>query len=212
MGMTNIMILLVWSAVGLLVLLVLVEVVGPLGQLAVAHVQNGDHDGDQEQAHAGPADSVLPELQLGNLGQVQAQPVEVDDLQLVRGGAHRVLDGGQHVGVAVHQTGDLHLLVGGVAAEGVGAQSLHRVNGGGDLLLGETHHVQHGPADDVVQCHQDGQGQEGPEAAAHGVDALPLVQLLDLLVVLRLVVAVLLWSRAISPCMVFICIMPFLPL
>ena len=94
--------------------------------------------------------------------------------------------------MAVHQTGDLHLLVGGVAAEGVGAQSLHRVNGGGDLLLGETHHVQHGPADDVVQTHQDGQGQEGPEAAAHGVDALPLVQLLDLLVVLRLVVAVLL--------------------
>ena len=96
------------------------------------------------------------------------------------------------MGIWVHQTGDLHLLVGGVAAEGVGAQSLHRVNGGGDLLLGETHHVQHGPADDVVQCHQDGQGQEGPEAAAHGVDALPLVQLLDLLVVLRLVVAVLL--------------------
>ena len=98
--------------------------------------------------------------------------------------------------MTVHETGDLHFLIDLRAAEGIGAQLLYCLNGGGDLIRGQMHHVEHGTTDDIVQRHQDGQGEEGPEAAAHGVDPFPFVQLLHFLVVLYSVVAVLL----LEPC------------
>ena len=47
-------------------------------------------------------------------------------------------------------------------------------------------------ADDAVQRNQDGEGDEGPEAARHGVDLLLLIELCDLGLVFLLVAAVLL--------------------
>ena len=52
-----------------------------------------------------------------------------------------------------------------------------------------------GVANDAVQQEQDGVRDEVPEAPAHGVDVLLLVQLLDLLAVLLLVALVLLLQR-----------------
>ena len=43
---------------------------------------------------------------------------------------------------------------------------------------------------EVVQGHQNGQGQKAPQAAAHGIEALFLVELLHLLLHLQLVVGV----------------------
>ena len=94
--------------------------------------------------------------------------------------------------MTVHKTGDLHFLINLRAAEGIGAQLLYCLDGGGDLVGRQMHHVEHGTTDDIVQCHQDGQGEEGPQAAAHGVDPFPFVQLLHFLIVLYSVVAILL--------------------
>ena len=44
----------------------------------------------------------------------------------------------------------------------------------------DQHKVDHRAADDAVQGDQDGQGQEAPEAAAHRIDVLLFIELLDL--------------------------------
>ena len=49
-----------------------------------------------------------------------------------------------------------------------------------------------GLTDDGVEDHQDNQWDEGPQAAAHGVDLLLGVELLDLLIIALPVLAVLL--------------------
>ena len=49
-----------------------------------------------------------------------------------------------------------------------------------------------GPVDDLVQGQQEEQGQEGPQAPAHGVDALLLIELCQLLLVFLLIFGVLL--------------------
>ena len=67
-------------------------------------------------------------------------------------------------------------------ADKLGVPSLsHHVllQGVNDFLTGE-HHSGDGAADNAVQCDEDGEGNEGPETAGHGVDALFLIQLLDL--------------------------------
>ena len=51
---------------------------------------------------------------------------------------------------------------------------------GGDKILGHKHHAAQGLADDAVQGDEDGEGNEGPEAAGHGIDALFPVELLHL--------------------------------
>lgn len=49
-----------------------------------------------------------------------------------------------------------------------------------------------GPVDDLVQGQQEEQGQEGPQAPAHGVDALLLIELCQLLLVFLLIFGILL--------------------
>ena len=58
------------------------------------------------------------------------------------------------------------------------------------VLAAEVHEVDNGLPDDIVQGHQNGQGQKAPQAAAHGIEALFLVELLHLLLHLQLVVGV----------------------
>ncbi|CAN4050831.1 hypothetical protein EJMLMN_EJMLMN_15090, partial [Dysosmobacter welbionis] len=45
------------------------------------------------------------------------------------------------------------------------------------VLAAEVHEVDNGLPDDIVQGHQNGQGQKAPQAAAHGIEALFLVEL-----------------------------------
>ena len=54
----------------------------------------------------------------------------------------------------------------------------------------EVHEVDDGFPDDIIQGHQDGQGQEAPQAAGHGIDALFGIELLHLLLHLHLVIGV----------------------
>ena len=74
----------------------------------------------------------------------------------------------------------------------VDARGGHRVHHLLHHLAGEHHEVGDGLAQDGVQRDQDGQGQEAPETAGHGVDPLFGVELLHFLAQLRLVVGVLL--------------------
>ena len=49
-----------------------------------------------------------------------------------------------------------------------------------ELILGHAQEVGQGLTDDAVQGDQNGQGQEGPEAAAGGLDPFLLIELLQL--------------------------------
>ena len=55
---------------------------------------------------------------------------------------------------------------------------------------GQVHQVGQGLADNGVQGEEDKHGQHAPKAAAHGVDLFPLVELLNLQIVLVPVIAV----------------------
>ena len=61
-----------------------------------------------------------------------------------------------------------------------------------ELVLGHAQQVGQRLADDGVQNHQKGQGQEGPQAAGGGLDAFLLIELLQLLAVFLPVPGVLL--------------------
>ena len=121
------------------------------------------------------------------------------------GEGHALLLGvAEHVAVPAEEVGellvddadDLDLLVGGIAAEGDA--------GAGDHLLGsfqhclsvglgtKVHEIDDGLTDDVVQSDEDGQGKEAPQAAAHGIDALLSIELLQLFLLLSGIVGVLL--------------------
>ena len=52
----------------------------------------------------------------------------------------------------------------------------------GDDLVRNEHHAGERLTDNAVQRYQDGERDKGPDAAAHGVDALFTVQLLHLLI------------------------------
>ena len=54
-------------------------------------------------------------------------------------------------------------------------------------VLGEHHEVGDGLADDGIQGDQDGEWDQAPEAAAHGIDAFLFVELLHFLLELGLV-------------------------
>ena len=62
----------------------------------------------------------------------------------------------------------------------------------GNLLGRQAHGIEQGPADNGVQGQQDEQGDKRPQAAAHGVDLLPLVKFLYLKVIALPIFAVLL--------------------
>ena len=94
--------------------------------------------------------------------------------------------------ILMDELGQVNLLVGGGLAGG-GGLIAHGLGQGADAvngLGGHGHKVPQGHADDVIQRNQNGEGQEGPEAAAHGVDALPGVQVGHFLVLLLLIVGV----------------------
>ena len=48
------------------------------------------------------------------------------------------------------------------------------------MVLGHLHQVGERLTDDGVQGHQEGHGEEGPQAAAGGLHTLPLIELLQL--------------------------------
>ena len=131
------------------------------------------HQGQQEQAHRTPAQSALPELPVGNIGQIDAQEVEVQIKQSISGITQRSLDLSQHT-----------ILIQGLSHSDLRIRA--GVGNAGDLcdlgncVLRHIHQVSQGLTDDIVQGDQNEQGQEGPQAAAHGVDLLPLIELLDL--------------------------------
>ena len=144
----------------------------------------------------------FPEFQLGDLGQVhQTQEVKVDGEDLAARFAGGGADGFQVLGG--NERGQVQLIVGGVGkalarllqpahVHSHGVPVHHFGNGIEHPAVGNAHHVVDGLTNDGVEDHQDNEGDEGPQAAAHGVDLLLGVELLDLLIVALPVVAVLL--------------------
>ena len=139
---------------------------------------------------------------MGNLGQVHdAQEVKVDGEDLVASLTNGGLDGIQVLGG--NQRSQVQLIVSGVGKALArllqpahihchGVPVYHFGNGIEHTTIGNAHHVVNGLTDDGVEDHQDNEGDEGPQAAAHGIDLLLGVELLDLLIVALPVVAVLL--------------------
>ena len=159
-----------------------------VGVHAHLHGQEGDDGGHQRQdgqADAAPAETVGPELPGGHAGQVDAQEAEVhgEDLRtgLAQGVLHALEDGG-----VVHGLGHIDLGIG--AGVGDAGDTGHGV----DHVLGHVHQVDQGLPDDGVQGDEQHQGDHGPQAAAHGVDMLPLIELLDLQIIALPVLAILL--------------------
>ena len=143
-----------------------------------------------------------PELQLGHLRQVhQAKQVKVDGNDaaagLTHGGLYRLQilggDEGGQIQLVIAAVGEG---VGGLLdpahVHGLGAPAYGLGNGVQGLGVVDAHHVVDGLPDDGVEDHQDDQGDEGPQAAAHGVDLLLLIELLHFQVVSLPVLAVLL--------------------
>ena len=159
--------------------------------LAQQEAERAGDDGDQDQADQAPFNAAGQSADgaPGGLDQVDAQEVVVHaDPAGVLGDEVREL--------AVDDVGDGDLLIAGAGLD-LDAGALDELPGGlhhlqAGLLAAEVHEVDDGIPDDVVQGHQDGQGQEAPQAAAHGAEALLLIELLHLLLHLHLVVGVLL--------------------
>ena len=163
------------------------------------------HSGDHRQQEQTKAAGNGPELQLRDLGQVhQTKQAEVDGEHVgthAAGGGHRLLHGSQVA--LVDEGGQVQLVIGAVG-KGIGGllnpAHIHGlgipVHGLGNGVEGigvvDAHHVMDGLADDGVEDHQNDQGDEGPQAAAHGVDLLLLIELLDLQIITLPVFAVLL--------------------
>ena len=103
---------------------------------------------------------------------------------------------GNEVGeLAVNDVGNGDLLIAG-AGHDLNAGAFNQTSGRihyrqTGVLAAEVHEVDDGFPDDIVQGHQNGQRQKAPQAPAHGVDALFLVELLHLLVHLDAVIGVL---------------------
>ena len=205
------------GAVGLGHGLILRLIVHLVGLKADLHGQQGDahrHQGQQEQSNGSPAKASGPEIPLGDVGQVDPQEGEVHHEQLGAGVAQQGLEGGQVV--RVDHGRKVHLVIGAVLEHRgelpVGHlldQLLHGGRGDPaaahshglpiqllgdelDLLHGQPHEVGQWLTDDPVQHHQEQNGDEGPEAAAHGVDLFLLIELLDLQIIALPVLAVLL--------------------
>ena len=108
---------------------------------------------------------------LGHLGQILVDQFHQSDLAIGSELGHAILDGGN----------------GGDVSTG-GCDLVDQRQG--HILL-DGHEVGNGLTQNGVQSDQDGQGDHGPQAAAHGVDALFLIKLLDFLVGFCLVVGIL---------------------
>ena len=83
--------------------------------------------------------------------QVDPEEVEVDGVELAGVLGDGVFDHVHHVAVG-QQPGQLDLLIGGVAGQGVAGVG-HGLDGGGDGVAGDGQHVEDGPADDIVHRH-----------------------------------------------------------
>ena len=127
------------------------------------------------------------EVPLRLIAQVETQEAEVQVEEIRVQLAGQI--GGHHVPVGMVELGKLNLQIGAGAAADLAHEALADKVVLQDLykLLRHKHHAAQGLADDGVQRDQDGEGNQRPEAAGHGVDALFLVQLLHLGVELLLV-------------------------
>ena len=138
------------------------------------HAEDGGDHGDQPQPEGIKDVLLVPEHEVRDLRQVQPQEGEVDLRHVGQVG-----DGGDDLVVVVeHVLGHGQLRVGASAAEGLIVQQIVH---GLDVVRGHVHEVGQGPADDAVDGHQEGQGQEGPQTAAGGLHALLVIELLELL-------------------------------
>ena len=88
------------------------------------------------------------------------------------------------------EVGQIDLLIGVVGGRRRIAQRHRQIGNLGNDLVGQVHEEPQRGTDDIVQGDQDGEGQEGPQAAGHGVDALLGVQVGHLLLLPLLVVGV----------------------
>ena len=143
--------------------------------------QGHDHQTDDRPAAGGE----LTEEILGDVGKIHAKEVVV---QVDKTGELAV----KLRPVLVDELRQIDLVVGRSLSRRAGhvAQRHRKLSDLGDDLVGQGHEVAQGGADDVVQGDKDGEGQEGPQAAGHGVDTLAGVEVGDLLLLLLLVVGV----------------------
>ena len=169
------------------------------GDLGHNPLASAGQNGDQNQADGGPGEGKPGDHAPGVSRHVQPEGGVVHiDPAVHRAAQFRHLGGdglyqvdlsiGQKLGNSVldHGGAVLHLHNAGDVQPGFGHgvhQLLHHI-------LTQHHEVGDGLADDGVQGQQNGEGQQAPQAAGHGVDPLLGVELLHLLGLLGLVVGV----------------------
>ena len=157
-------------------------------------MQSGGQHGDQNQADQPPFQLEVGKGRGGLDAQVHAQEVIVHLDQPVPHALNAVPVGSGPV--LGDKVGQINLFIRAIRAV---LQLLRHVAQGDSRfpqgfagLIAQAHEVGNGLADDGVQRHQDKQRQQGPHTAAHGVDALLHIELLQLLLILLLVFGVLL--------------------
>ena len=116
------------------------------------------------------------EVPLRLLAEIDAEESEVDVHQTV----DLPCECGLHlVPMGVGDLGELYLNIAvGLLRDDIPALLDEEVLQGVNDLLRDEHHPRQRTADDAVKCDKDGERDQGPEAAGHGVDALFAVQLL----------------------------------
>ena len=91
----------------------------------------------------------------------------------------------------MNELGQIDLLIGRGAALCHGVADLGGgIGNGRDGIRPQSHQVAQGLTDDGVQGDKDGEGQEGPQTAGHGIHALPGIQVRHLRLLTLLVVGV----------------------
>ncbi|CAN4006135.1 hypothetical protein BFDFBN_BFDFBN_06040, partial [Dysosmobacter welbionis] len=142
--------------------------------LAQQEAEHTGNDGNQNQSHRGQRDArgEAADSAPGRLDQVNPQEVVVD----VHPAGMLCNEVGE---LAVNDVGNGDLLIAG-AGHDLNAGAFNQTSGRihyrqTGVLAAEVHEVDNGLPDDIVQGHQNGQGQKAPQAAAHGIEALFLV-------------------------------------
>ena len=163
--------------------------IGGVGDLHGEIAQRCGNDGDQEQADMRPVEGVpVPEGHVRRLRQVDAQEIVLQGHQLVRQG----LEVGKMLGDELRLE-DLGVDLLAVRQKVRAPAKLGQLRRNGAALLqklgGHAHHGGQREADGAVQRDQDGERDQRPQAAGHGVHALFLVELVHLLLIALLVVA-----------------------